>query len=108
MVENVLKYTHIYRSLDQKNQYKQFKKDFNVSGKTTVHMWLNLVNNLTLNKLYKYYNLFNTNKRKVPSGKDANETIFTVELKKITSNFTFQANHINEDCHFTLYGLTPE
>lgn len=108
MIENVLKYTHIYRSLDQKTQYKQFKKDFNVSGKTTVYMWLNLVNNLTLNKLYKYYNQFNTNKRRVPSGKDANEAIFTVKLKKLTNNFTFQANHINEDCHFTLYGLSPE
>lgn len=108
MIENILKYTHIYRSLDQKNQYKQFKKDFNVSGKTTVNMWLNLVNNLTLNKLYKYYNLFNANKRKVPTNKEAHENIFTVQLKKITNNFTFEANHINEKCHFTLYGLTPE
>lgn len=108
MIENVLKFTHIYRSLDQKKQIKDFRKDFGVSGRTTVAMWLNLVNNLTLNKLYKYYNLFNTNKRKVPTKKEAHENIFTVQLKKLTNNFTFEANHIHEDCHFTLYGLTPE
>ena len=57
---------------------------------------------------YKYYNLFNTNKRKVPTNKEAHENIFTVQLKKLTNNFTFEANHIHEDCHFTLYGLSPE
>ena len=108
MIENVLRFTHIYRSLDQKKQIKDFRKDFGVTGRTTVNMWLNLVNNLTLNKLYKYYNLFNTNKRKVPTKKEAHENIFTVQLKKLTNNFTFEANHIHEDCHFTLYGLSPE
>ena len=108
MIENVLRFTHIYRSLDQRNQIKNFRKDFNVSGRTTVNMWLNLINNLTLNKLYKYYNLFNPNKRKVPTDKKAHENIFTVQLKKLTNNFTFEANHIREDCHFSLYGLTPE
>ena len=108
MIENVLRFTHIYRSLDQKKQIKDFRKDFGVTGRTTVNMWLNLVNNLTLNKLYKYYNLFNTNKRKVPTKKEAHENIFTVQLKKLTNNLTFNANHIHEDCHFTLYGLTPE
>lgn len=108
MIENVLKFTHIYRSLDQKKQIKDFRKHFGVTGRTTVNMWLNLVNNLTLNKLYMYYNLFNTNKRKVPTKKEAHEKIFTVQLKKLTDNFTFEANHIHEDCHFTLYGLSPE
>jgi hypothetical protein len=108
MIENVLRFTHVYRSLDQKNQIKNFRRDFGVTGRTTVGMWLNLVNNLTLNKLYKYYNLFNTNKRKVPTNKDAHENIFTVQLKKLTNKFTFEANHIHEDCHFTLYGLSPE
>tara|TARA_B110001450_G_scaffold120288_1_gene113381 strand:+ start:1882 stop:2625 length:744 start_codon:yes stop_codon:yes gene_type:complete len=108
MIENVLRYTHIYRSLDQNVQIKNFRKDFRVSGGTTVEMWLNLVNNLTLNKLYKYYNLFNPTKRKIPTNKKAHETIFTVQLKKLSNKFTFEANHINEDCHFTLYGLTPE
>lgn len=108
MIENVLKITHIYRSLDQKKQIKDFRKYFGIRGRTTVAMWLNLVNNLTLNKLYKYYNLFNKNKRKVPNGKEAHENIFTVQLKKLTNKFTFEANHINEDCHFTLYGLSPE
>ena len=108
MIENVLRYTHVYRSLDQAVQFKNFKKDFGVSGRTTVDMWLNLVNNLTLNKLYKYHNLFNPKKRKVPTGKKAHETIFTVQLKKLSNKFTFKANHINEDCHFTLYGLSPD
>lgn len=108
MIEIVLRFTHIYRSLDQKKQIKDFRNDFGVSGGTTVAMWLNLVNNLTLNKLYKYYNLFNKNKRKVPTNKEAHENIFTVQLKKLTNKFTFEANHINEDCHFTLYGLSPE
>ena len=108
MIENVLKFTHIYRSLDQKIQNKNFGKEFGVTGRTTVNKWLNLVNNLTLNKLYKYYNLFNKNKRKVPTNKVAHENIFTVQLKKLTNNFTFEANHIHEDCHFTLYGLSPE
>ena len=108
MIENVLRFTHIYRSLDQKKQIKDFRNDFGVSGRTTVAMWLNLVNNLTLNKLYKYYNLFNKNKRKVPTNKEAHENIFTVQLKKLTNKFTFEANHIHEDCHFTLYGLSPE
>ena len=107
MIENLLRYTHIYRSLDQKIQIKNFKKDFGVSGRTTVNMWLNLINDLTLNKLYKYYNLFNPNKRKVPTDKESRETIFTVQLKKLTNKFTFEASHINEDCHFTLYGLNP-
>lgn len=108
IIENVLRFTHIYRSLDQRKQIKDFRKDFGVSGRTTVGMWLNLVNNLTLNKLYKYYNLFNKNKRKVPTNKEAHENIFTVQLKKLTNKFTFEANHIHEDCHFTLYGLYPE
>lgn len=107
MIKNVLRFTHIYRSLNQSIQIKDFRKDFGVSGRTTVNMWLNLVNNLTLNKLYKYYNLFNTNKRKVPTNKGAHENIFTVQLKKLTNKFTFEANHIHEDCHFTLYGLSP-
>tara|TARA_B110000902_G_C14160019_1_gene532869 strand:+ start:264 stop:1007 length:744 start_codon:yes stop_codon:yes gene_type:complete len=108
MIENVLKYTHIYRSLDQGEQIKNFRKDFGISGRNTVNMWLNLINNMTLNKLYKYYNLFNPTKRKIPTDNKSKETIFTVQLKKLTDKFTFEANHINEDCHFTLYGLTPE
>ena len=108
MIENVLKFTHIYRSLDQKKQIKDFRNVFGVSGRTTVAMWLNLVNNLTLNKLYKYYNLFNKNKRKVPTNKESHENIFTVQLKKITNKFTFEAKYIHEDCHFTLYGFSPE
>ena len=108
MIENILRYTHIYRSLDQTVQIKEFRKDFGISGRTTVDMWLNLVNNLTLNKLYKYYNLFNPINRKIPTDKKAHETIFTVQLKKLTNKFTFEANHINEECHFTLYGLSLE
>tara|TARA_B110001450_G_scaffold36412_1_gene32170 strand:+ start:1902 stop:2645 length:744 start_codon:yes stop_codon:yes gene_type:complete len=107
MVEKILKQTHIYRSLDQNNQKKDFSKDFGVSGKTTVDMWLSLVNNLTLNKLYKLYNKFNKNKRLVPTSKESKEKIFTVKLKKLTPRFSFDANHINEKCHFTLYDKNP-
>ena len=32
---------------------------------------------------------------------------FTVKLKKLTPRFSFDANHINETCHFTLYGKNP-
>ncbi len=31
-----------------------------------------------------------------------------VSFKKLNNNFTFEANHIHEECHFTLYGLSPE
>jgi len=107
VIENVLRFTHIYRSLNQTVQRANFRKNFKVSGITTVNMWLNLVNNLSLNKLYKYYNSFNSTKIKIPMDKEAHKNIFTVELKKLTNKFTFKASHIHEDCHLTLYGLSP-
>lgn len=106
MVEDILINTHEYRMLNQAAQKKNFEKKFNIKGKTTLQMWLKLINSLTLKKLYDYYNSFNKTKLKIPK-KDLrykNAKIFNVRLVKLGPVFKFKINHINQRCHYTLYG----
>ena len=96
ILEDVFKYTHVYRSKNQNIQLRNFKKDFGISGKTTLEIWLKLANEVSLNKLYTLYNLINDKKLKVPKN---DELIFEVSTAPLASPLTFEANYIPEKCH---------
>jgi len=96
IMEEIFKYTHIYRSANQATQFKNFRKTFRISGKTTKEMWLNLANDMTLNKLYTLHNLINDKRLKVPNN---NDSIFEVTLSPIKNTLIFSANYIPEKCH---------
>lgn len=96
ILEELLKDTHVFRSSNQATQLKNFKKIFGVNGAKTKDIWLNLVNSLTLNKLYILYNLINDKNLKVPNN---NEQIFEVKLVPINKTLIFEANYIEENCH---------
>ena len=104
ILEDVLKYTHIFRSSDQGNQLKKFKKYMlpikRVSNTNTLKIWLGLINNLTLKQVYILHNYLNNKNLTVPDIKDK---IFKVELKKISKNLNFNANYIDESCHLKNY-----
>tara|TARA_Y100001963_G_C6754672_1_gene436137 strand:- start:888 stop:1601 length:714 start_codon:yes stop_codon:yes gene_type:complete len=96
ILEEVFKYTHVFRSANQATQKKDFKKLFDVRGKTTKDMWLNLANNITLRELYILHNSLNHKKREIP---DDDENIFEVSLSPINKTLTFNANYVPEKCH---------
>lgn len=103
ILETVLKMTHIFRSSDQKEQYKNFIKFMGkTDSRTTLDMWLKLVNNLTLKKLYKMYNFLNNKKLTIPNDKSK---IFNVSLVKNSPEIKFKANFIKTNCHYkSFYG----
>jgi len=101
ILEEVLKDTHIFRSKDQETQARNFRKTFQVSGKTTKDMWLKVVNTISLNKLYTIYNLINNKQLKVPEN---NENIFEVSLANISNTLVFNANYVPESCHIKSFG----
>ena len=96
ILEEVFKYTHVFRSANQTKQLKDFKKLFKVKGRTTKNMWLNLANDITLKELYKLYNSINGKNLAIP--KD-DEKIFEVSLSAINKTLTFNANYVPEKCH---------
>ena len=83
------------RSLDY-NESIQFKKKFRLSGVSTLELWLNLANQITLTRLYELYNFINKKSLKVPKD-DIN--IFEVNLTNINKTLVFNANYIQEKCH---------
>lgn len=96
ILEDVLKDTHVFRSSNQNTQIKNFRKVFGINGNRTLDMWLKLVNEITLKKLFKLYNLLNNKNLKIP---DNNDNIFEVVLTDIDNNLIFNASYINEKCH---------
>ena len=96
ILEDVFKETHVYRSSNQATQLKNFKKKFRLSGVSTLELWLNLANQITLTRLYELYNFINKKSLKVPKD-DIN--IFEVNLTNINKTLVFNANYIQEKCH---------
>ena len=96
ILENVFKDTHIFRSSNQSTQLKNFKKLFNIRGRTTKDMWLKLANSITLRELYTLYNSLNHKTHTIP---DDDENIFEVTLSPIKETLTFNANYVPEKCH---------
>tara|TARA_B100000287_G_scaffold435051_1_gene501605 strand:+ start:5328 stop:6059 length:732 start_codon:yes stop_codon:yes gene_type:complete len=104
ILEKVLVLTHVFRSKNQSKQYKDFKDYLKPIIKTnknnTLKLWLHLINNLTLVKLYKLYNKLYNKKLKIPRD---NKNIFNISLNKINNNLIFKARYISEKCHFKFY-----
>ena len=96
ILEKVFIDTHVFRSSNQTKQLKDFKKIFNVKGRTTKNMWLNLANGITLKELYKLYNSINGKNLAIPKN---DENIFEVSLSPINKTLTFNANYVPEKCH---------
>ena len=96
ILEDVFKTTHIYRSKNQSTQLRNFKKDFGITGVTTVDIWLKLANGISLSKLYTLYNSINDKKLNVPK---SDENVFEVSLVPLGTTLTFKANYIPEKCH---------
>ena len=105
ILESVLKQTHKFRSSNQTKQYSNFKEflqDVIKSNKrTTVNLWLDLINSLSLKLLYTLYNKHNNKKLKIP---DDDDKIFDVKLIKLKNNLTFSANFVEEACHLKSFG----
>ena len=105
ILEKVLKMTHVFRSSDQVNQLKNFKKFLNPiiksNKKTTLDMWLELINKLSLKSLYILHNDVGDKNLKIPNNE---EKIFEVTLNKMKNNLTFDANFVEEKCHIKSFG----
>jgi hypothetical protein len=105
MMEKILKETHVFRSKDQQTQLKNFKNFTKYTGivfnqKTTVNMWLKLINSLTVKNICLIYNsLYNKNVIVI----EDNNKIFDVKLNKMNSPFSFKGFYINEACHRKSY-----
>lgn len=101
LLENLFKYTHVFRSDDQDKQFNDFKKFNRKLGlnpnnkKNTVQLWLQLVNNITTNKLYS----FNHKNKKGNDNK-----IFEVKLLSFKDTLTFNAYFVNGTCHAKSFG----
>lgn len=95
LVERLFKETHIFRSKNQSLQLKNFKKATDLSGSTTVKIWLKLANSVTLDALHKSSKTNN---------KGNKESIFSVTLVPLNSKIKFSANFIPEECHRKSFG----
>ena len=105
ILEKIFKMTHVYRSSNQTEQKNDFRKKFLISGRTTVDMWLKLVNGITPTMLHKLNNLFMTKKRERHSEPPSDDTkIFEVQLIPMGKTLTFTANFIEEKCHAKSFG----
>lgn len=92
-IENFFKKTHGFRGKNLSLQLSNFKKFLTgvVSDKKgdSVDLWLKMTNNITLEKIYKFENKKNTDKRK----------IFEVKLLNFNNGMNFKGNYISETCH---------
>jgi len=96
ILERLLKATHVYRLQDQERQLKDFSKHFGIKSNSTVKIWLNLVNTLSLKKLYTLYNKIFKKTLSVP---DDSRKIFEVSLIPLNKPLMFSANFISGECH---------
>jgi hypothetical protein len=96
ILEKLLKETHVYRLTDQKKQLNNFTEKFGLTGKSTVDIWLKLVNILSIEILYLLYNKIFRKKLKIPNDK---RKIFEVVRIPLDKPLTFNANFISGKCH---------
>ena len=96
ILEQLLKDTHIFRLTNQQEQLYNFTKKFGITGKSTVEVWLKLVNLLTPETLYRLYNKIFIKKLKIPSNK---MRIFEVVRVPLDKPLIFTANFISGNCH---------
>jgi hypothetical protein len=96
MLEKLLKETHVYRLRDQDEQHYNFTKNFGIKGKTTVDIWLKLINFLSHETLYLLYNKIFKKKLKVPND---NRRLFDVVKIPLNKPLVFDANFISGKCH---------
>jgi len=96
MLEKLLKETHVYRLRDQDEQHYNFTKNFGIKGKTTVDIWLKLINFLSPETLYLLYNKIFKKKLKVPND---NRRLFEVVKIPLNKPLIFDANFISGKCH---------
>ena len=95
ILEDILKYTHVYRVKNQEKQYLDFRKTFGLTGESTVDMWLQLVNGLSIKKLYIYHNKFEGGNLKSTD----DSKIFSVKLLNFSNGMKFSAKFIKQSCH---------
>ena len=92
-IENFFKKTHGFRGKNLSLHLSNFKKFLTdvIRDKKgdSVDLWLKMTNNITLEKIYKFENKKNTDKRK----------IFEVKLLNFNNGMNFKGNYISETCH---------
>jgi len=102
ILEKLLQMTHTFRSKNPITQNRLFLDMIRIiiprtnKLKTPEKTWLYLINNLSLNTLYKIYNDYNGTNMKVPAD---SSKIFSVQLLKMGETVKFNTNYINETCH---------
>jgi hypothetical protein len=96
ILEKLLKETHIYRLTNQAKQHIDFTKNFGIEGKTTVDIWLKLINFLSAETLYLLYNKIFNKKLEVPNDK---RRLFEVIKIPLNKPLIFSANFISSSCH---------
>lgn len=104
-VEDIFKFTHNFRILNQKTALKNFKEFlspiYKTNKKNTVDMWLEMANKMTLNKLYKLSKEYLDYTGKIPSD---NKKIFNVKLIKYSKNMRFSARYVTLSNHKKFFG----
>jgi hypothetical protein len=96
ILEKLIKATHVYILKNQSKQLFDFSRNFGIIGKTTVEIWLKLVNQLSLKRIYSLYNKIFKKKLKVPTD---TARIFTVVRIPLNKPLIFDANFVSEKCH---------
>jgi hypothetical protein len=96
VLEKLLKATHVYRLKNQSEQLRDFSRHFGIKGRTTVEIWLKLVNRLSVKKLYTIYNKIFKKNLEVP---DDTRRIFEVIRIPLHKPLIFSANFISGECH---------
>jgi hypothetical protein len=96
ILEKLLKETHVFRLTNQAKQLDNFTKIFGLSGKTTVDIWLKLINILSPEALFLLYNKIFKKKLKVPND---NRRLFEVIKIPLNKPLIFDANFISASCH---------
>jgi hypothetical protein len=96
ILEKLIKATHVYRLKNQSKQLYNFTRDFGIIGRTTVEIWLKLVNQLSPKKIYTLYNKIFNKKLKIPTD---TSRIFTVVKIPLNKPLIFDANFVSEKCH---------
>lgn len=96
ILEKLIKATHVYRLKNQTKQLFDFTRHFGIIGRTTVEIWLKLINELSLKKLYTLYNKIFKRKLKVPMD---TKKIFNVVRIPLGKPLIFDANFVSGKCH---------
>ena len=96
ILEKLIKVTHVYRLKNQAKQLFDFSRRFGIKGRTTVEIWLKLINELSLKKLYTLYNKIFRRKLRVPND---TKRIFNVIRIPLNKPLVFDANFISGKCH---------